>query len=241
MKNLETKLDQFYTDFFKKCEIDEKTGIVKSKPNLRFATKIAIGDNYLNSEKKILFVSFDIGKDEYFVDNTYQNFKQRRESVTQQIPSNPHMTGVYGTALYFLKDQYNWEKSWQLLEEKNQFFREIFNSNKDVLPQEVLTHISLINFYNFVSVGRTERTGGNDRIFVNETLELELLTNIINSIKPDIIVVQSTTLRNYFKKIKPKISDSIEIFVGYHPSIFGRGIKYRIPKNYIENLKKGKM
>lgn len=246
MKNIEYNLNQLYLDFFIKLGIDENTGIVKSVPEKRFATKIAIGENYINSDNRILFVSLDMGKDEYYSQNTFQDFEQRRSSVCNGgnlQDKNPHMAGVYGTALYFLKDKYNWKKSWQLLEEKYQFFREIINSNKDVLPQDVLTHISLINFYNFVTVGRTGRTGSSDRNFVNEKEEIKLIIDIINTINPNIIIVQSKTLSNYFRNlIKPYISNNTDIYIGYHPSIFGRGIKNRIPKNYIKNLvEKGKI
>ncbi len=189
MHKLESDLNQLYADFFKKCEIDEETGIVKSNPYKRFATKVAIGENYLNSEKKILFVSLDMGRDENLVDfnkNTFQDFQQRRDSVCSGGnlgDKNPHMAGVYGTALYFLKDHYNWEVSWKLLVEKNQFFREILIANNGILPQNVLKHIALLNFYNFVTVGRKDRTGGSDRKLVFEKDEINLLIQTINTLK----------------------------------------------------------
>jgi len=235
-------LNILYDNFFNKNVIDTNTGIVKGKEK-RFATKIAIGDNYQIAKRKILFVSLDIGKDENLIDknlNTFQDFEQRKKSVCESgylENKNPHMAGVYGTALYFLKDYYNWISNWQLMESKNQFFNRILIENKEILPQDVLSYISLINFYNFVTIGRKERTGGSDRNFINEKDEIELLINIINTINPDVIIVQSKTLMNYFKNlIKPKISEKTEIFIGYHPSIFGRGIKNRIPKNYIKDL-----
>lgn len=243
MHKLESDLNQLYADFFKKCEIDEETGIVKSNPYKRFATKVAIGENYLNSEKKILFVSLDMGRDENLVDfnkNTFQDFQQRRDSVCSGGnlgDKNPHMAGVYGTALYFLKDHYNWEVSWKLLVEKNQFFREILIANNGILPQNVLKHIALLNFYNFVTVGRKDRTGGSDRKLVFEKDEINLLIQTINTLKPDVIIVQSKTLVNYFKNlIKPNIPKNTDIYIGFHPSVFGRGIKNRIPKNYVNNL-----
>mgnify|MGYP001266305477 CR=1 FL=1 len=244
MQELETELNKVYDVFFNTLDIDKTTGIVNNiKSNKRFATKIAIGKNYLSAQKKILFVSLDIGKDENFVDkkqNNFQDFEQRRNSVCNigyLNEKNPHMAGVYGTALYFLSNYNNWMTSWKLLESTNNFFKEALITNKEVLPQDVLSNISLINFYNFVTVGRETRTGGNDRNFINEKIELELLTNIIKTINPDIIVVQSKTLSNYFKNIiKPNIPDEIDIYIGYHPSVFGRGIKYRNPKKYIENL-----
>lgn len=244
MKNLENELNMVYDAFFNDLNIEKSSGVVNNiEKNRRFATKIAIGENYLNAKMKILFVSLDIGKDENFVEkkeNIFQDFEQRRNSVCGNgnlQDKNPHMAGVYGTALYFLKENNDWENSWQLLESKNNFFREILVSNHNNLPQDVLSNISLINFYNFVTVGREARTGGNDRNFINEKKELQLLTDIIKTVNPDVIIVQSKTLKNYFKNIiKPNISDKIDIYIGYHPSVFGRGIKYRNPKKYIDNL-----
>jgi hypothetical protein len=241
---LEENLDLIYNAFFQKLNIDFQTGIVKDS-NKRFATKIAIGENYVNCTKKLLFVSLDIGKDEYSVQNTFQNFKHRRESVCNKgelKDKNPHMAGVYGCALYFLKDNYKWEKEWQILANQNQFFKEALITNNEILPQDVLSNISLINFYNFVKIGRVRRTGDSDRIFIEEKTEIQLLIDIINTINPDKIIIQSKSLRNYFiNYIKPNISEKIELFVGYHPSVFGRGIKYRKPIEYINNLMKGKL
>ena len=158
MKHLENNLNKVYDIFFNELNIDKNSGIINDiMQNKRFATKIAIGENYINAKKKILFVSLDIGKDENFVEkkeNKFQDFEQRRNSVCSignLQDKNPHMAGVYGTALYFLKEYNNWENSWQLLESKNNFFREALISEYNNLPQDVLSNISLINFYNFYS------------------------------------------------------------------------------------------
>lgn len=244
MIHLENSLNKVYDIFFNELNIDKNTGIVNNT-NKRFATKIAIGENYINAKKKILFVSLDIGRDEMLVDkneDTFQDFEFRRESVTQNPPTNPHMAGVYGTALYFLKDNFGWENSWKTFENSSDFFQKIYNNQSVNLPQDVLSNISLINFYNFVTIKRKDRVGRNDRNFLNEKKELELLTEIIKTVNPGIIIVQSKTLKNYFNNvIKPKISNKTDIYVGYHPSIFGRGIKYRNPKKYIENLLSNKL
>ncbi len=252
------KLDKLYEEFFKENSIDNKSGIVQGTDR-RFATKIAIGNNYKSSQTKLLFVSLDMGRDEFFKENRFQNYEDRKTNALNEDlnDKNPHMAGVYGTTLSFLKNQNNWENEWQKYSQSNKFFREAIKENIDILPKNVLSYISLINFYNFVTVGRgfkidekeqkknekEGRTGGSDRIFINPQSEIELLTNIINTIKPNIIIVQSKTLKGYFlNHIKPKISYDSDIYIGYHPSVFGRGIKYRNPNLYIENLlKKGKI
>lgn len=244
MNKVETDLNKIYGTFFNDLKIDVHTGIVNGSDK-RFATKIAIGENYHQSKKKILFVSLDIGKDENYVEkneNTFQDFQQRKESITQQFPSNPHMAGVYGTTLYFLKYYYDNESAWNLLESQSNFFKEALNNNQEKMPKELLSNIALINFYNFVTKGRKARSNGNDRFFIDETKELQFLIDIINSVSPDVVIIQSKSLKNYFKnKIKPNISDKIDLYCGYHPSVFGRGIKYRNPKKYIENLLESKL
>ena len=240
METIRKKLNELYDEFFESKSIDKKTGMLKDS-HLRFATKIAIGNEYLESKEKILFVSFDIGKDEKFVDSgveSFQDFDERRDSVcNSDFRKNPHMAGTYGTALYFLKEKYNWIKEWEILENQNQFFREALLANADKLPNNVLDKVALVNFYNFVSKGRNERTGGNDRIFIDTEVEIKLLIDTINTIKPSIIIVQSKSMKNYFVNfVKPNIDSNCKIFVGYHPSVFGRGINYRRPKNYITNL-----
>lgn len=237
------KLDKIYLDFFAENNIDTNTGLVLNT-NKRFATKIAIGDNYFQASKKTLFVSLDIGKDEYFNENRFQSYNERRENALYYSVDgrNPHMAGVYGVALYFLKDVFGWGETWTKLENSNQFFREALLSNKSIVPTNVLSNIAMINFFNYVTVGRTQRTGGNDRFLLNETSELKLLVNIINEIKPDTIIVQSKTLKGFFRdKIKPFIKGDTDIFVSYHPSVFGRGIKYRNPKLHIADLLKNKI
>jgi hypothetical protein len=250
------KLDKLYEEFFRENSIDNKSGIVQGT-NRRFATKIAIGDNYKSSQTKLLFVSLDMGKDECFKENRFQNYEERKNNaLNEDLNKNPHMAGVYGTALFFLKNQNKWEDEWQKYSQSNKFFKEAIKDNIDILPKNVLSYISLINFYSFVTVGRgcemdergqkigkkEERTGGSDRIFINRQSEINLLVEIINTVKPNVIVVQSQTLRKCFRdEIKPKINYDLDIYIGYHPSVFGRGIKYRNPNIYMESLLKGKL
>ncbi len=243
MKTHLEKLNEVYDRFFDELSIDKSTGILADQ-NKRFATKIAVGDNYLSCKRKILFVSLDIGKDEKFVDsgfkiNSYQDFEERKNSVCYQTPMemNAHIAATYGTTLYFLKDDYNWEQEWKILEESSQFFRGAIKKNWTILPNTLLSNIALVNFYNFVEIGRESRTGASDRELIHRNREISLLIEIINIIKPNVIILQGKSLRGYFtNEIKSKINTATEIFGGYHPSIFGRRIKYQNPKLYIENL-----
>src|SRR5690606_34800752 len=94
------KLDKLYEEFFRENSIDNKSGIVQGT-NRRFATKIAIGDNYSSSQIKLLFISLDMGEDEYFKENRFQNYEERKtNALNEDLNKNPHMAGVYGTALF---------------------------------------------------------------------------------------------------------------------------------------------
>lgn len=244
MKELEEQLDRIYDRFFEDLNIDKTTGrFHDSKINKRFATKIAIGSHYPNSKKKILFVSFDMGKDELLVEcqeDRFQNFDERREAVcSDNMNKNPHMAGVYGTALYFLKDTNGWEEKWNLLVAEDSHFKTAMLSLQHELPNDVLDYIALVNFYSFVTVGREGRSGDNDRCFIDEQKEIQLLIDTIKTISPDVIIVQSRSLQGYFTNlIKPMINPSTEIYVGVHPSILGSNIHLRKPKSYIEDLEK---
>ncbi len=59
-------------------------GIV-ANTNKRFATKIAIGDNYFDSTKKVLFVSLDIGSDEYYNENRFQVFLLKKVHLILEL------------------------------------------------------------------------------------------------------------------------------------------------------------
>ena len=95
-----------------------------------------------------MFISFDIGKDEKFVEqkiDSFQDFEERKESVCESgFKKNPHMAGTYGTALYFLKEKYKLNKEWDILVNQNQFFREALIQNADKLPNDILDKIALI-------------------------------------------------------------------------------------------------
>lgn len=247
MNNLmKEELEEIYKNFFHDMNIDCITGIVNDS-NKRFATKPAIGDNYLNSKKKILIVSLDVGRDELFVEqgiNSYQNYHQRKNSVCDyQIKGkNQHMAGVYGISLYFLKEIHGWQKEWELLENSDNFFKEILNQNYSLLPTEVLPNIALINFYNFVEVGRVKRADDRDRKFINKNLELQLNIDVINALQPDEIIVHGSKILPVFKKnIFPRITHKCNVYLTIHPSAYGKNIHYQIPRNYIDRMNSNKL
>jgi hypothetical protein len=235
MIELKKELEVLYDVFFEEMHIDKASGLLEGK-NKRFATMPYIGSNYLNAKKKILFVGLDIGQDEFYEENRFQTFDERNNSVNgpKLSEKNPHIAGTYGTALYFLKDIYNWSESWDILYSQNQFFKQVLEVYGNLLPNEVLSYVSLINYYKFVTKDRYNRAGAMDRVFLNQTVELDLLVKEINLLNPDILIFQSLTLRNDF--LIKQLKDKMELYIGFHPSCFGRYIYKRIPSEYIKHL-----
>lgn len=243
---LTNKLEAVYETFFNDLNINPETGIVQ-KTEKRFAAKPAIGKMYEESKNKILFISLDIGKDELYCEcgiNSFQDYQYRIASICDGKikDKNPHMAGVYGIALYLLRNCNNWHQAWQLLADDSRFFREILNDKHQDLPTDVLSHISLINFYNFVKVGRKARTGDSDRTFLNRKKEVQLLRDVINILEPEQIVIHGKGIHNVFKsEIIPHLNRKTTVYPVVHPSIIGRGIHLRNPRKYIEHLEANKM
>lgn len=193
MNELEEQLEVLYDVFFEEMHIDKASGLLDSKDK-RFATMPYVGKNYSTSKKRILFVGTDIGEDEENKSDTYQNFAERDDSVyaTQLSKKNPHIAGTYVTALNFLKEYYNWGNYWKLID-KEWTCQRALKSITD-LPTDVLSYISLTNYYKFVTLNRIdERSGDKDRSFNNADIEKQLFLDEIKIFNPNIVFFQSVT------------------------------------------------
>lgn len=239
-EKLQNDLEQIYNRFFQKMKIDFNTGILINS-NKRFATKAGIGNNYEKSQKKILFVSLDIGRDELFVQkgiNSFQNYENRASSVcSSEKVRNAHMAGVFGISLYLLRKINGWEKEWELFEKSNKFFKHTLFDNYEILPNDVLQNIAQINFFNFVEVGRLKRSGDKDRKFIDMKSEIQLNIELINKLMPDEIIVHGIKIHNLFKsEIIPRIKHKCNIYLVMHPSVLGKNIYLQIPLNYVNKM-----
>ncbi|MEI8274011.1 MAG: hypothetical protein WCG08_15460, partial [Paludibacter sp.] len=215
--------------FFVDIKIDKKTGLVEGK-NKRFATMPYIGKKYQEAKKKILFVGTDIGEDEYARTNRFQSFEEREENVFSS--NNPHIAGTYVTALYFLKEIYNWGNYYEQIN-KNWTCQKARKSLRN-LPTEVLEYISLTNYYKFVTVDReNERSGGKDRVFNSIIFEKKIFQDEIMLLNPDIIIFQSVKFAN-LDLIPEIINMGIEVYVAPHPS--NRAKNGRVPNEYISQI-----
>jgi hypothetical protein len=233
MENLELqeKLQGLYDDFYTKLKLDENHCI----ENRKFQNKIRIGSNYFEWNPKILIIGLDAGSD------NGQSLKPIKFEPSIKIDDdkgkvNPHMSGVYGTVLYFQKDEKWKAQKDKLLKSKT--FNDFLKKNKP-LDNEILSSFAIVNLYSFVTQNRKKRTGNKDRVFIDKQIEKQHLIDLINTMNPDIIVVQSKdkSVEGYIKEVGESIKNrNTKIYIRYHPAVFGRNIKYRQPKIYFDNL-----
>jgi hypothetical protein len=202
------------------------------KENRKFQNNIRIGSNYFGWMPKILIVGLDAGYDNGKPLGEIKFEKEIIISVKGKV--NPHMAGVYGTVLHFQTGD-KWQAQKEDLLQSKTF--QSFTKDSKKLSSELLSSFAIVNFYSFVTKDRRKATGNKDRVFVNEEIEIEHLIKLIDTINPDIIVVQNKGLKRYFKNIQQSINNkSTQIYLACHPAVFGKHIKYRNPQLYFENL-----
>lgn len=219
-----------YKSFFEKFEIDQVTGISGLYPEVKFVTMPYIGSKYFSSKKKILFVGMDVGMDE--TPGRFQGLVERNSNIERDKNFNPHIAGTYCSALYLLKEEYNWEDSWTKLCEHETYSRATKIQNH--LPGEnPLSYVALTNLHKFVTISRINRSGDENRKFLQQEIEESLLLKEIEILRPDIVFFQgkipsSDTIKN----IKAR---NIKLIVAFHPA--NRQKSGRKPQNYITTFK----
>ena len=232
---IQIKLDNKYRDFFKKFKITNKTGCLKDYPKIKFPTYPYIGSKYGKSIK-ILIVGLDIGSDE--TQGRTQSFEERRKAIEDKDKSkhNPHIAGTYFTALFFLKHKLNLQNCWEKLNNELTF-QKALKKNKELPVINPLSYIALTNYYKFVSVNRKNKTGGENRRFIDKQLKIIELDFFIDEVKvfnPDIIIFQSKSFWNK-KRLLNKLSKIVKlIYIGPHPS--WRGKEKRRPNYFVKQI-----
>ncbi len=217
MEQLRENLKRLYHDFFVDMKIDQQTGIVNGT-NRRFTGYPYIGGNYINAPVKILFIPLDVGVDERENENTYHTFESRKDIFPSgKLDFNPHIAGLYATALYILKEKMGLQAAWDALWGNRKYNNvKAINLAYDSLPKDLMSYVAYENRFRFVTIGRKERSGGNDRVWINPKREGQLLVTEINAFSPDIIVFQGKYgLGNcHIDELKEKY----KVVIAYHPS-----------------------
>ena len=240
----EKQIRKEYKKFFEYFKINETTGIFKhDQKSLRFATYPYIGSKYFYAKEKILFVGMDIGSDERLVrynEDRYQSFEERNKAIEQStINYNPHIAGTYCSALYLLKDNYNWAiTAWDKLPVSQTYTQVTKKEKRQNYGENPLAFVSLTNLWKFVTVGRTNKTGGTDREFIKQEVEESWLLKDIELLRPDIVFIQG---KHAQRKISPATIKKIKergiskLLYAPHPSYREKG--GRIPHNYVDKFK----
>lgn len=179
---------------------------------------------------KFFFVGQDIGKDE--TPGYIQTFEDRNDSIEKDIILNsPHISGTYSSALFLLKNHYNWEDSWN----NHRKFPTYSQATKNKLHKEKenpLSFVALTNLHKFVSSNRELRSGDDNRKFIKIEKEEEILLKEIEALKPDLVFFQGKLPSpSTIEKIKLK---NIKITKARHPSY--REKSGRKPDIYIKTF-----
>nr|WP_321374019.1 hypothetical protein [uncultured Bacteroides sp.] len=219
LEQIKNEITSLYNDFYEKNAIDPKEGIWHNAPEgkeLRFATMPHIGNHYAKADMKILFVGLDIGMEEekYIIP-----LKYRRDCFVHEIKNcpNAHVSGMMITTLFLQREKYTelWNK---VLTHRNLQNRAIINKMRDSFPS-ILDNVAQTNFYKFVTVGRTSRTGASDRqFFGDEQGKIEdLFLKEVKILNPDIIWFQGKEFEGYsvYRELK---KTSKKVIVSCHPS-----------------------
>ena len=233
---LKAKLNFIYEDFFKQIGVNKDTGLLNLNPSIKFAAYPYIGSKY-GTKIKILVVGLDIGSDESI--NKIMDYNERRHIIEDKDISkyNPHIAGTYISALYFLKETMDWNSSW--IKVKNISTCQKTLKKKYLLPKDnPLSYISFTNYYKFVTINRTKRTGGENRRYLDKKLEEDLLMQEVDILKPDIIIFQGKQFfSNKYNELILKLKKvTSTIFICPHPSYRGKG--KREPEYFIQQFKK---
>lgn len=231
LKQYESNLTTLYNNFVEEVGIDLSTGKA-SNPSMQFSGLPFLGEKYHIAKKRILFVGLDIGSDE----GTH-NFTSKREAISptakkwKQLPPrkafNPHYYGIYVMTLRILKEYYGWEVLWKKFsEDSTRTACEVVNRYHHELPIELLDYVAQTNVHKFVTSGRINKGGDQDRQWdkaVPREKELHLLENEIKILNPDFIFFQGDDFWKIEKDLN--IDDNIATVVMCHPS--ARYRKYR--------------
>lgn len=231
MNTTQNEIKSLYKSFFKKLSIDNQNGeLIINKHYYKFATYPFIGSKYGSAHTKILFVGMDIGADE--TPGYIQSFEERSNIETHPIEKkNPHIAGTYISALHFLKDEFGWEKEWNITSKYPTCQQALKSLKMELSEISPLSFVALTNYFKFVDKGRENRSGSANRKYINEFEENTLLINEINILQPNLIIFQSASFFNYPRFLESLKKLQINIKIAPHPA--NRDKNGRQPVNYI--------
>ena len=221
-------------DFSKAMGFNEDTGLLPNGEK-RFSGMPFIGNDYGKFSPKILIVGSDIGCDERRKDNTYHNFDTKRECCIRPSKREyrAHLCGTYMTALYLLKEVAPFSSMWQEnLSDKTATLALKTLDTEQI--QQIANAIALTNLHKFVTKDRPNRSGDEDRKWIDHDKEFATFIEEVKCFAPDIIILQAinSISKAEIEQIKQAIGDAA-VYKLTHPSTRRKG--GRIVHNLIIN------
>ena len=220
-------------DFSKAMGFNEETGLLPNGEK-RFSGMPFIGNDYGKFSPKILVVGSDIGRDECVINNTkdvngtplyYHDFHSKRKNCI--LPSKreyrAHLCGTYITALYLLKEVAPFNSMWQ-----ENFSNKTANLALKTLNTEqiqmIADTIALTNLHKFVTKDRPNRSGDNDRKWIDHDKEFAIFIEEVKCFAPDIIILQAinSMTNEDIEQIKQAVK-GVAVYKLTHPSTRRKG------------------
>ena len=186
-------------DFSKSMGFNEETGLLPNGKK-RFSGMPFIGALYGEYSPKILIVGEDIGSDECVNDNAkdingtplyYHDFHSKRKNCVNMTGKyNAHLAGTYMTALYLLRKCDKFKVLWEDSMCDKTAYRALKRLNAGGCA-EIAHAIALTNMHKFVAVGRKDKSGDQDRNWIDHDKEFAIFIEEVKCFAPDIIILQA--------------------------------------------------
>ena len=122
-----------------------------------------------------------------------------------------------------MKDELGWSPSWNSLWEQRNYYKtaKAIRVCYDDLPKDLMSFIAYDNRFHFVTINRNNRTGGQDRKYIDSQIEGKLLLDEIRLLAPNIIVFQGKA--GIWNCHLEELREKYKVIVAYHPSCWQRG------------------
>ena len=227
-------------DFSEAIGFDKETGLLPNGEK-RFSGMPFIGNDYGKFSPKILVVGEDIGSDECVKNSTkdvngtplyYHDFDSKRENcVLVAGKYNAHLAGTYMTALYLLRNCDKFKDMWEesMCEKTAHWALKMLSASQIA---EIAHTIALTNLHKFVTVNRDEKSGDEDRNWIDHDKEFATFIDEVKCFAPDIIILQAinSMTNEDIEQIKQAAGDAA-VYKLTHPSTRRKG--GRIVQNLI--------
>ena len=208
-------------DFSEAMGFNEETGLLPNGEK-RFSGMPFIGNDYGKFSLKILIVGSDIGSDERKSDNTFHDFHSKRKNCISG-KYYAHLAGTYMTALYLLRNCDKFKDMWEesMCEKTAHWALKMLSASQIA---EIAHAIALTNLHKFVTVSREGKSGGDDRIWIDNDKEFATFIEEIKCFSPDIIILQAinSISEAEIEQIKQAVK-GVAVYKLTHPSTRKRG------------------